>query len=32
LGVTHNDGFDLAGLVTGIADLLPEPENLAQDD
>lgn len=29
LGVTHNRSFDLAGLVTGILDSLPVPDNLA---
>ena len=31
LGVTHNDNFSLSNLVTGIADLLPEQDNLAVD-
>ena len=30
LGVTHNRSFDLAGLVTGILDALPDPDNLAR--
>jgi len=29
LGVTHNKNFDLASLVTGIVDLLPNEDNLA---
>ena len=31
LGVTHNDNFSISNLVTGIADLLPEQDNLAVD-
>ena len=32
LGVTHNRTFDLARLVRGISDLLPDPDNLAKDN